>query len=83
MILGGRPQHCRAANVDVLDGVLKRTVGLGHRFTKWVQVHDQEVNALDAVLLDRLHVLGCVTPCQQAAMDLGVQGFDAPIQNFR
>jgi hypothetical protein len=37
---------------------------------------------LDAVLLQRGHVLGQVAARQQAAVHLGVQGLDAAVQHF-
>jgi hypothetical protein len=72
----------RAADVDVLDRVLQRAACLGHRLLEGVQVHHQDVDGADRVPVQRRHVVGMVTPRQQAAMDLGMQGLDPAVQHF-
>src|SRR5690606_1636360 len=49
---------------------------------KRVEVHDQQIDAFDAVLIQSLHVFGAVTTGQQTAVDLRVQRLDPPIQYF-
>ena len=82
-VLGGRAHHGGAANVDVLDGVRQCATGLGHGRFEGVEVHHQQVDGLDAVFLQRCHVLGNVAAGQQASVHLGVQGLDAAVQHFR
>ena len=82
-VLGGAAHHGRAADVDVLDCVFQRTAGLGDRGFKRVKIHHQQINGVNAVRLQRGHVLGQIAPRQQAAVDLGVQGLDAAVQHFR
>jgi hypothetical protein len=81
-VLGGAAHHGGATDVDVLDGVFQRAAGLGHGGLKRVQVDHQQVDGVDAVVFERRHVLGQVAAGQQAAMHLGVQGFDAAIEHF-
>src|SRR5690606_34534715 len=82
VVLGGRAQHGRATDVDVLDGVLEGAVRARRRLPEWVQVDDQQVDATDAVLFDGLEMLGHVATCQQAPVYLGVQGLDAAVEDF-
>ena len=51
MILGRSTNHCRTANVDVLNGIVKRGVRPTDCFLKWVQVDRKKVYGLDAVLI--------------------------------
>jgi hypothetical protein len=81
-VLGGGAHHGGAADVDVLDGVGQRAAGLGHGGFKRVEVDHQQVDGLDAVFLQRGHVLGQVAAGQQAAVHHGVQGLDAAVQHF-
>lgn len=50
MVLGRAAEHGRAADVDVLDGVLEGAVRLRDGGFERVEVHDDEVDELDAVL---------------------------------
>jgi hypothetical protein len=50
-VLGRGAQHGRAADVDVLDGVFQRAVGLGGGLREGVQVDHQQVDGADAVFL--------------------------------
>ena len=72
MVLGRAAQHGRAADIDVLDGVLERAVGLRDGGFERVEVHDDEVDELDAVLLGFLEVLMRIAAAEEAAMDLRV-----------
>jgi hypothetical protein len=81
-VLGGAAHHGGAADVDVLDRVFQRATGLGHGGFKRVEVDHQQVDGVDAVVLQRRHVLGHIAPRQQAAMHLGVQGLDAAVQHL-
>ena len=74
--------HGRATDVDVFDGVFQRATGFGHSGFKRVQVDHQEVDGLNAVCRQCRHVGGQAAACQQAAMHLGVEGFDAAIQHL-
>jgi hypothetical protein len=77
-VLGGAAHHGGAADVDVLDGVGQRAAGLGHGGFKRVEVDHQQVDGVDAVLLQGRHVLGQFAAGQQAAVHLGVQVLTRP-----
>jgi hypothetical protein len=46
MVLGGSPHHRRAADVDVLDGLVEGDPRARHRRLKRVQVHGNQVDLL-------------------------------------
>ena len=72
VVLGRAAQHGRAADVDVLDGVLERAVGLRDGGFERVEVHDDEVDEVDAVLLGFVEVLMRIATAEEAAMDFRV-----------
>ena len=83
VVLGRRPDHGRAADVDVLD-----RVGLGHRLPRdraleRVQVHAHEVDRLDPLGLERLHVLGVVADGQERRVQPRVKRLDAAAEDLR
>ena len=82
-VLGGAAHHGGAANVDVLDGVSQCATGFGHGGFKGIQVDHQQVDGVDAVILEGRHVGGQLAAGQQAAVHLGVQRLHAAIQHFR
>ena len=81
VVLGGGAQHGRAADVDVLDGVVIAAAGLGHGGFERVEVHHQQVDGRDAVL--RHHRVVHAVAAEQAAVDLRVQGFHPAVHDFR
>ena len=82
VVLGGRPQHGGAANVDVLDGVVERDPGAGDRGLEGVEVDDDEVDGSDAVLGDGAFVLGVAAQVQQAPVDARVQRLHPAIEHL-
>ena len=71
-VLSGGAQHGGTANVDVLDGVRKGDLGVGDGLLELVQVDDDQVDQLNAVLGGLLHVLLGIAAGQQRAVNLGV-----------
>ncbi len=82
-VLRRRAQHRRAADVDVLDRIVERAVGLGRGLRKRVEVDDEQIDRADAVFFQRRHVRGIVAPRQQAAVDARVQRLHAAVEHFR
>src|SRR5690606_12941127 len=82
VVLGGRTQHGGPADVDVFDSVFERAAGLGDRFTERVQIHDQQVDAVDTVFFQSLHVFRAVATSQEATVYLGVQCLDAAVEDL-
>ena len=82
VVLGGAAEHGGAADVDVLDGVVERDVGLRDGGLERVKVHHHEVNRRDAVLLHSGLVLSVAADVEQAAVDLRVQRLHAAIEHL-
>ncbi len=81
MVLRRGAHHRRAADVDVLDRVLERAARLGDRRRERVQVDDDEVDRLDAVLAH--HCVVGAAAAEQAAVDLRVQCLDPAVHDLR
>ena len=82
MIFCGGAYHRRAANIDVLNGVVKGHTGLRDRGRKWVQVHHHHVDRRDVVLLHRRFMVRKITPRQDAAVYFRVKRLDPAIHHF-
>jgi hypothetical protein len=82
VVLGRAAQHGGAADVDVLDGVLERAVGLRDGGFEGVEVDDDEVDEVDAVLLGFVEVLMRVATAEKAAVHLRVQGLHAAFHDL-
>ena len=61
----------------------KSNAGLRSRLLEGVEVDDDHVDRIDAVRGDGGLMLGVVADEEQSAVDLGVQGLDAPIEHLR
>jgi hypothetical protein len=83
VILGRRAQHGRAADINVLDGVLKGDVRLGHRGFKRIEIHAHQVDRRQPVLLHDRLVLGVAPQVEQSRVHLWVQGLDPAVQHLR
>ena len=83
MVLGRAAQHGGTADVDVLDGILKRgTLFLDGLFER-VKVHHHHVDGGDAVGFHLLDMLGVRTHGEQSAVHLRMQGFHPAVHDFR
>jgi hypothetical protein len=80
VVLRRGAHHGRAADVDVLDGVLEGAAGLRDRGGERIEIHRDEVNRVDAVLGH--HGVVHAAPAEQPAVDLRVQRLDASIHDF-
>ena len=75
MVLRCSANHGRAADVDVLDSLLKGAVRLCDGLGKGIEVDYNKVNRLDAVLFHDLVIDAAAS--EDSAMNLGVKGLDA------
>jgi hypothetical protein len=82
MVLGRRPHHRRATDVDLLDALLRPGTGR-HGLGERVQVADQQVERRHLELVQLRQVLGLAGVGEQAGMDPGVQRLDPPVQALR
>lgn len=79
MVLGGGAHHGGAADVDLLDALVRggaRGDGLAER----VEVHHDQVERGHAQLVELLPVALQAQVGEDARVDLGVQGLDAAVQ---
>ena len=82
-ILGGGANHRRATNVDLLQRVHQRDIGLCDCFGERVEVDGDKIDRADAVLLHLCDVGGIFASGKNAAVDAGMEGLDAAIQYLR
>ena len=81
VVLGGRPDHRRTADVDLLDDFRLGGIAGADRLPKGIEIADHEVEALDPVGGEILVV--DLTPGQNPAVDSGVEGLHPPTEYLR
>jgi len=81
-VLGGGADHGWAADIDVFDEMAEGDIGLRCSLFEGVEVDDDHVDGHDAVLGDGGFVLGFASDVEQAAVNSGVEGFDAAVEHF-
>ena len=82
VVLGGRPDHRRPADVDLLDRLLDGGVPAKDRVDERVEVAADEVDLAQAVLGQRGEVLRPVAPRQDARVHARVQRLDAAVHHL-
>ena len=83
MILGRGADQRRAADVNVLDGILESRGGVGDGLLKRIEVDDDQVNRVDVRRGQGVEVRGQIPAGEDAGVDLGMQGLDSSTQDFR
>ena len=81
MVLRGRPDHGRAADVDLLDALGRRGPG-GDRGLERVQAGHQQLEGFDTQAGELLGVPGPAGVGEQTGMDGGMQGLHPAFQAF-
>ncbi len=81
VVFGRRPDHRRAANVDIFDNIIAPGPA-GHRGGKGIEVHHHQIDGGDAMPRQRRRVRRIAAHRQNAAMHCGVQRFHPAIQHF-
>ena len=82
VVLGAAADHGRASDVDLLDGLPEGDPLPGNGLLKRVEIHADEVDGEDAVLLGLGSMGGIIPQEQQAPMHLGVEGLHSAIHHF-
>ena len=82
VVFGRAAKHRRAADVDVLDGVLEGDIRLGDGLLERVEVHDDEIDRPDAVLGGGGGVFLIFAHEKQATVNLGMQRLDAAVEHL-
>ncbi len=83
VVFGCRAQHRRTADIDIFNGLFEGTVRLCDRRFERIEIDHDHVDGPDPLLLHLLDMGRNRTASKQAAMNLGVQCFDAAVENFR
>ena len=81
VVLGGRADHRRAADVDVLDRLVEIRTARDRRF-EGIEIADEEIDAFDAVRAHGFGVIGLVAQREKAAMDFRMQRLHAAVHDF-
>ena len=77
MVLGSRPHHGRAADIDLLDHLGRRDALAAGRFLERVQVDAHQVDRRYATLRQGAAVLFEVAACEQGPVHRRMQRLDA------
>ena len=81
MVLGCRPDHGRAPDIDGLDAGVEPGA-LPHRLLEGVEVDRHKVDAGDPVRLQRRAMVGVSPPGENPAVDRRVQGLHPPAHDL-
>ena len=81
-ILAGGAQQRRPADVDLLDQLVERRLGVLRRLGERIEVDDDEIDQLDPLRPDRLEIVGTVAAREDAAVDLRVQRLDPAVHHL-
>ncbi len=83
MVLGGRPQHRRPPDVNVLDRLVEGAARFADRRFEGIEVDHHHVDGRDSLLRHFGDVLRVRSPAEQAAVDFGMERLDPPVQDLR
>mmetsp|Transcript_9195 Transcript_9195/g.27986 ORF Transcript_9195/g.27986 Transcript_9195/m.27986 type:complete len:236 (+) Transcript_9195:1226-1933(+) len=84
VVLCGGADHPGATNVDVLDAHLERWLGAGcDRLAEGIKIDDDQVDGLDVVRRDGLHVRLVAADREDAAVHCRVQRLNAAVEHLR
>eukprot|EP01037_Dinobryon_pediforme_P030474 gene30475-34574_t len=81
VVLRGRAHHRRAADVDILDHLVALGALGDGRFER-VEIDDNEIDRGDPVFLHRRDMRRIIAHREQAAMDVGMERFHAPVHHL-
>ena len=74
--------HGWAADVDLFDGLGFGDAWFGDGGFEGIEIDDYEINGLDVVVGHGLDMLGEIASCEEPAVDVGVECFDASVHHF-
>jgi len=82
VFVGGGANHPRPADVDLLDRLLECHLAARDSLDERVQVAAHQVDLLQAVLLQRVHVLRPVAAREDPCVHTRVKRFDPPVHHL-
>ena len=81
MVLGCAADHCRSADVDVLDALIVGRAAGDCRLER-VEIDDKKIDRLDRMLGGRLFMRGVAADRQKPAMHARVKRLDATVHHL-
>ena len=81
-VLGSRPDHARAADIDLLYQTVEGCVRVGCRFGEGIEVDHNEVDWGNALPADRREVILSASTGENARVDGGVERFYTSIHHL-
>ena len=72
MVFSRRADHCRTADIDIFDRVFKSAIRFGHRCFKRIEIDNDDIDGIDIVIGQSLHVFRIGTTGQDAGMNLRI-----------
>src|SRR6476619_6355137 len=81
-ILRCRTNHRRATDVDLFDRFFQRDTLAHDGLHKWIEIHNEDVDWLDSVLLHGGDVLRIVANPKQSAVYTWMECLHAPVHHF-
>ena len=82
VVLRRGANHRRPADVDLLDRLLESDAVAQDRVHEGIEVAAHEVDLPQAMLLERVHVLAAVAPCQDASVHARVKSLDPAVHHL-
>ena len=83
VVLGGRAQHRRPPDIDILDRLVEGAARFADRRFEGIEVDHHHVDGRNSLLRHFGDVLRVRAPAEQTAVDFGMERLDPPVQNLR
>ena len=80
--LVGAAHHCWATDINLFNHFGRRGAR-SQSLGEWVEVHADQIDGIDAMLLGRIAVAFQFTPCQQSTMHSRVQRLEPAVHHLR
>ena len=79
MVFGRCPGHCRAADVNILQGFGQRYALSPNSFDEWIEIVHDDINVSDAKLRHLANVIFVVAYPKQSPVNVRMQSLDASV----
>ena len=83
VVLGRTAQHGRTSDIDILNGIFKRSSLFLNGLLKRIEIHHHHVNGGNTIGLHLTHMLGISAHGKQTTMHFRVQGLHTAVHDFR
>jgi len=82
VVLGCTAKHRGTANINIFYGIFEGDVGFCHGCFKGVEINNNQINKIDAVLLCLAAMVSILPNCKKTSVYFGMQGFYPSIHDF-